>query len=309
MFGFHFQEPRSNYVGPDTITSITMMESSNTTETPTTTKRRRRRTRGRKQGKQSAVSKLQQHDDDEDATTVASSGSDRSDQPHQQRRQQQQRSSTPLTPAERDRYLAMDCEMVGVGVDGLRSALARVTLVDWDGEVVYDAFVTPTEEVTDYRYFVSGITEQDLLQYGLDFATCRQQVAALLTDKILIGHALKNDLAVLQLSHPWHAIRDTAKYEPFMKKLDETDHILWPRKLKELTQEKLKREIQPYGTAHCPIQDAVAALQLYQLVRTKWENIMDYKIHKTAEIMQRQQQQLLQQQQHQAVVVVDVVPQ
>jgi RNA exonuclease 4 len=300
MFGFHFQEPRSNYVGPDTITSITLMDSSNSaTETPTTTtKRRRRRTRGRKQGKQSTVSKQHLHDDDEDATTVASSGSDRSDQPQQQRRQQQQRSpQPPLTPAERDRYLAMDCEMVGVGVDGHRSALARVTLVNWDGEVVYDAYVTPTEEVTDYRYFVSGITEHDLLQYGRDFVTCRQQVATLLTGKILIGHALKNDLAVLQLSHPWHAIRDTAKYEPFMKKLDETDHILWPRKLKELTQEKLKREIQPYGTAHCPIQDAVAALQLYQLVRTKWENIMDYKIHKTAEIMQRQQQQLLQRQQ------------
>jgi RNA exonuclease 4 len=153
--------------------------------------------------------------------------------------------------------------------------------------------VTPTEDVTDYRHFVSGITKHDLLSRGVDFATCRQQVAERLTGKILVGHALKNDLAALQLSHPWHLIRDTAKYEPFMKKLDNNDEnaVLWPRKLKELTHEKLKRTIQPYGTAHCPVEDAVAALQLYKLVRVKWECIMDYKVHKTAEIMQRQQQQ------------------
>lgn len=184
----------------------------------------------------------------------------------------------------------MDCEMVGVGVNGRRSALARVTLVDWNHRVLYDAYVSPTEEVTDYRYFVSGITKEHL-ENGVDFSTCRQQVGELLEGKILVGHALKNDLTALRLTHPWDLTRDTAKYEPFMK-VRQDDGILWPRKLKELTYEKLRLEIQPYGTAHCPMEDAVSALQLYKLVRVKWESVMEYKVQKTAEIQRLQQQSL-----------------
>ena len=41
-------------------------------------------------------------------------------------------------------YLAMDCEMVGVGVCG-ESACARVVLTDWKGRVVLDKFVLPTQ--------------------------------------------------------------------------------------------------------------------------------------------------------------------
>ena len=43
----------------------------------------------------------------------------------------------------------------------------------------------------------------------------------LLKGKILIAYVLKNDFKVLgmmgELAHPWHDVRDTAKYEPFMK--------------------------------------------------------------------------------------------
>lgn len=38
--------------------------------------------------------------------------------------------------AQKSQYIAMDCEMVGVGREGCRSALARCCLVDWDGEVM-----------------------------------------------------------------------------------------------------------------------------------------------------------------------------
>ena len=37
---------------------------------------------------------------------------------------------------------------VGVGDDGKRSALARVTLVDFDGRVTFDQYVRPAEKVT-----------------------------------------------------------------------------------------------------------------------------------------------------------------
>lgn len=39
----------------------------------------------------------------------------------------------------------------------------------------------------------------------------------MLKDKILVGHALKNDLDVLMLSHPRTMIRDTARYRPYMR--------------------------------------------------------------------------------------------
>lgn len=46
---------------------------------------------------------------------------------------------------------------------------------------------------------------------------CQREVAELLKGKILVGHALKNDLDVLMLSHPRMMIRDTAKYKPYMR--------------------------------------------------------------------------------------------
>lgn len=54
-------------------------------------------------------------------------------------------------------YVAIDCEMVGVGLSGWRSVLARCSIVNYDGETIYDAVVRPTERVTDFRTHVSGI--------------------------------------------------------------------------------------------------------------------------------------------------------
>ncbi len=47
--------------------------------------------------------------------------------------------------------VALDCEMVGVGPEGERSALARVAVVNQDGNVLLDTFVRPKEKVTDFR--------------------------------------------------------------------------------------------------------------------------------------------------------------
>ena len=184
---------------------------------------------------------------------------------------------------EQSRYLAMDCEMVGIGRGGKRSSVARVTLVDWDGRIVYDEFVRQEQEVTDYRTFVSGITPLDVEDATLTLEECRQHVKTMIAgDKILVGHALKNDLRGLGLTHHWMATRDTAKYEPFMQTRFD-DNILWPRKLKHLAFEKLQREIQREGEPHSAYEDAAAAMDLYRTVRRKWEKVMDYKIKKTKE--------------------------
>lgn len=182
-----------------------------------------------------------------------------------------------LTQSETSLYVALDCEMVGVGEYGKHSALARVTLVNWDGQTIMDELVKPQWKVTDYRTFVSGITPEMLDNATMDFATARRMVLNLLHGKILVGHGLTNDLAVLGITHPWHAIRDTAKYEPFMK-VRFQDGCLWPRGLKDLAAEKLGKAIQVYGRSHCPKEDATAALDLYKLVWRQWEKSIEYKM-------------------------------
>jgi RNA exonuclease 4 len=195
-----------------------------------------------------------------------------------------------LTPEEKVRYVAMDCEMVGVGLGGHRSALARVCIINWNGKKLMDNLVLPEEAITDYRTFVSGITQQDLeSDKVIDIEECRSQVLELLEGKVLVGHALKNDLHALGIAHPWYDTRDTAKYEPFMKfRFD--DGILWPRKLKELAKDKLDRDVQRPGASHSAFEDAKTALDLYKVVRPKWEKAMEYKINKTREIEKKMQQ-------------------
>jgi RNA exonuclease 4 len=210
------------------------------------------------------------------------------------KRQQQKRTAAanstaaPSLPDE-SLFAALDCEMVGVGPDGHSSSVARVTLIDWDGQTLFDEYIQQTEPVTDYRTFVSGITEEHLAGATLSPEDCRVRVLRLLENRILVGHALKNDLRALDISHSWWLIRDTAKYEPFMQvRFD--DGIHWPRKLKDLANEKLHQEIQVEGRPHSPYEDALAALDLYRSVRPKWEKVIQYKVEKTNQIQQQQHQ-------------------
>ncbi|WP_220089855.1 hypothetical protein, partial [Pseudomonas aeruginosa] len=62
------------------------------------------------------------------------------------------------------KYLALDCEMVGVIIDGSESSLARVSIVDFYGAVLIDEFVHQRERMVDYRTQFSGMREGDLIK-------------------------------------------------------------------------------------------------------------------------------------------------
>mmetsp|Transcript_7483 Transcript_7483/g.10739 ORF Transcript_7483/g.10739 Transcript_7483/m.10739 type:complete len:489 (-) Transcript_7483:234-1700(-) len=178
----------------------------------------------------------------------------------------------PMT--KRDMYFAVDCEMVGVGPNGTESALARISIVNFANEIVLDTYVKVDQAVTDYRTFVSGIRPEHI-ESDSAMSLARVQILAsnILNGKILIGHGLENDLKVMGIQHPMSDIRDTALYTPFMRKIerenDETIHC--PRRLKELVKEKLGKKIQVEGKAHSPVEDAIAAMDLYKSNRNNWE--------------------------------------
>ena len=115
--------------------------------------------------------------------------------------------------------VAIDCEMVGVGENGKDSILARVSLVNQYGDCIYDKYVIPTEPVTDYRTNVSGIRPDDLKKdnNAVLFSVVQKEVADIIKDRVLVGHAVHNDLQVLYLSHEKKKIRDTQKCKVFRR--------------------------------------------------------------------------------------------
>lgn len=174
--------------------------------------------------------------------------------------------------AQRNRYLAMDCEMVGVGPNGQDDMLARVSIVNRVGEVLLDKHVKPRQEVTDYRTSVSGIRPQDIAN-GEDFAVVQNEVVRLLHGKILVGHAIRNDIAVLNIRHPFEHIRDTSRYKPLCR-LVSNGHT---PSLKRLTMAVLGQEIQT--GEHNSVEDARAAMGIYNRIASDWEKYIEKKNH------------------------------
>ena len=161
--------------------------------------------------------------------------------------------------------IALDCEMVGVG-EGKSSALARCSIVNYDGHVIYDSYVKPDQEITDYRTKWSGIRPSHML-HAISFRKAKKQVKRLLRKHVLVGHALQSDLGVLKIRHPSTLTRDTAKFVP-LRALAGLPLNSTPS-LKRLTSQLFNSVIQE--NEHCSVEDARAAMRLYRLCEEKWE--------------------------------------
>ncbi|KAF2845478.1 hypothetical protein T440DRAFT_472610 [Plenodomus tracheiphilus IPT5] len=168
------------------------------------------------------------------------------------------------------KYVALDCEMVGVGPEPNRdSALARVSLVNFHGHQVYDSYVqVPRKiEVTDYRTAVSGIEPKHLRpDVARTFDEVRNDLKILLAGRILVGHAVKNDLDVLILKHDSRFIRDTSKFSKFRALAAKPG---WTPGLKMLADKLLGVQIQV--GAHSSVEDARATMALYRLEKAAFE--------------------------------------
>lgn len=170
--------------------------------------------------------------------------------------------------AEPGTYVAMDCEMVGVGPKGSESVLARCSIVNWHGAVLLDTFVRPQEKVTDYRTWVSGVRAKDL-KGAPSFAEVQEKVANLIKGRILVGHALHNDLNALLLSHPKNMTRDTASYAG-SRKIANTKYP----SLRKLVELQLGLVIQKSGSEHSSVEDARATMALYRSLHAEWQQTL-----------------------------------
>ena len=87
--------------------------------------------------------------------------------------------------------------------------------------------------------------------------------------KILVGHAIHNDLMVLHLlNHPKELIRDTSNYKPFKEAIWGKGSKKTPG-LKNLSEKFLGVKIQ--RDEHSSVEDSQAAMRLYMMFMEEWE--------------------------------------
>lgn len=165
---------------------------------------------------------------------------------------------TKPLPTGQSRIFALDCEFCKA--ENIQ-VLTRISLIDFEGNVVFDELVKPVEEITDYVTKYSGITKE-LLE---DVNTSIEQIQHLFLETvfeedILVGHSLESDLRVMKITH--ENIVDTAIVYDHARGPPSKPSLRW------LTKMFLGREIQAgeaSGDGHSSIEDAKACLDLVKL--------------------------------------------
>ncbi|KAL1240702.1 RNA exonuclease [Trichinella spiralis] len=153
---------------------------------------------------------------------------------------------------------ALDCEMVYTTIG---SMLARVTVVDWNLETVYERLVKPPGALLDCNTRFSGITEQELAKAEWTLEDVQKDLSEIFSpDSILIGHSLDCDLRALKLIHM--KVVDTSVVFPHRRGLP------YKRALKSLAMEYLKKIIQENVGGHDSKEDASACMELMKCKNT-----------------------------------------
>ncbi|NWY49854.1 AEN nuclease, partial [Chionis minor] len=174
-------------------------------------------------------------------------------------------SSALLRPG---KYVAIDCEMVGTGPQGRLSELARCSVVNYEGDVIYDKYVQPELPIVDYRTRWSGITKQHM-KSAIPFKVAQAEILKILKDKIVVGHAIHNDFQALKYFHPKDRTRDTSRIPVLNQRAGLP--VRASVSLKSLARHLLHKKIQVGCKGHSSVEDAQTAMELYRLVEVQWE--------------------------------------
>uniref|UniRef100_A0A8B9FPQ0 Interferon stimulated exonuclease gene 20 like 2 n=1 Tax=Amazona collaria TaxID=241587 RepID=A0A8B9FPQ0_9PSIT len=169
-----------------------------------------------------------------------------------------------------DAVVAIDCEMVGTGPGGRRSALARCSIVGYGGDVLYDRYVRPAAPVVDFRTRWSGVRRQHMAR-AVPFVAARKEILRILAGKLVVGHAIYNDFKALKYFHPQALTRDTSKMPLLNRKggFPENATVSLKRLAKELLHKDIQVSLRESG--HSSVEDARTTMELYKVVEVEWE--------------------------------------
>lgn len=167
----------------------------------------------------------------------------------------------PGSSAEVGQIIALDCEMVQCEneIGAYVQMLARLSVVNYNGHVLWDQVYKPRFRVVNYITKISGITPQMLKTAPVYNDFEKEKVRVLLQGKTIVGHTLKSDFEALELPMETYELRDLAHIE-FLK-LDEGFA------LKKLCFQYLGQRIQ--GGQHSSVIDARVALFIYRKFRNE----------------------------------------
>lgn len=148
--------------------------------------------------------------------------------------------------------LGLDCEMCATANGPV---VTRATVVDYNGDTIYDKLVKPDEPITDYLTQWSGITAEMLEPVTTTLSDVQDDLVKLVkTQDILVGHSLESDLGVLKLRHP--LVIDTSIV------FDHPRGATFKCSLKWLANKYLKKSIQNGAQGHDSSEDARTCIEL-----------------------------------------------
>mmetsp|Transcript_9588 Transcript_9588/g.18830 ORF Transcript_9588/g.18830 Transcript_9588/m.18830 type:complete len:1254 (+) Transcript_9588:195-3956(+) len=230
----------------------------------------------------------------------------------------------------RDLYFALDVERVGIAPppdnqsQQQQKAVARVTLTNWENEIVLDTFVVIPVPVTDF--YETGIRPEHVManttstgtigsagtegaeESSRSFAAVRAKIEGILRGKILIGYDLDECLQALGLMHPNTDTRDCSAYFPdqgksaisslaSLEQLSRKELNRWSVKASKIrvAKDTLSNEVIVFSSkdpsiSKIPVLVCVTSMDLYKKHRNKWETTL---ITQARERERQQQEHLL----------------
>ena len=144
-------------------------------------------------------------------------------------------------------YVALDCEMVLV--EGNVQALARCSIVNYNGHVLFDKIIRPQKRVENFLSKVSGITPAKLRD-ALVFDMHKDEIYNILKGRTIVGHTLKGDFEVRINSIFCTKIYKVLQLTPNEKDVRDLSHVKNLKEdgktvgLKKMTEKYLKFRIQ-----------------------------------------------------------------
>ncbi|RPA88094.1 ribonuclease H-like protein, partial [Ascobolus immersus RN42] len=174
--------------------------------------------------------------------------------------------------------LAIDCEMIEMEkceAAPTNSGLARLSIVNYDGEVLLDTIVRPPGRILHCRSKYTGLTYDHFKPENFDvmsFQKAQKLVLDYVRDgHVIVGHALDNDLVALNIKNeiPVSQTRDTSRLGTVLEKYGWSSKILG---LKKMTEDELGRVIQT--GFHDSVVDARATMEIYR----KYEKELDQEV-------------------------------